>query len=151
MKRVPLKLLGLMFLLSSNVYSFDMPIEVAHTGDDTVGKKLVYFLKESIQASSSMHLYTSDDSLRIQLSIVTLEDNPKNPGSSSVYSVTWLWNNEQTLWPYYLTSSVGYCGSDRVKSCAESLTAGTYEEAEKIFKLMEAYSKSLEEEKSPNK
>lgn len=125
----------------------DMPVRVSSTADDTVGKRLVYAVQEGIEKSSSLHV-TYDSELSIGFSIVTLEGDRDRPGSFTTYSVTWLWHNPEQLWPYYLTSSVGTCGANRVESCAHSLIADTHSEAEKIFKFIKAYVDSQEKESS---
>ena len=116
----------------------DMPVRVSSTGDDSVGKRLVYAVQEGIEKSSSLHI-TYDNELSIGLSIVTLEGDRENPGNFTTYCVTWLWHNPKQPWPYYLTSAVGTCGSKRVEECAHGLVADTHSEAEKIFKLIKAY------------
>jgi hypothetical protein len=123
----------------------DMPVRVSSTADDNVGKRLVYAVQEGIEKSSSLHI-TYDSELSIGFSIVTLEGDRDHPGYFTTYSVTWLWHNPEQLLPYYLTSSVGTCGSDRVESCAHGLVADTHSEAEKIFKLIKAYADSQEKE-----
>lgn len=125
----------------------DMPVRISSTADDTVGKRLVYAVQEGIEKSSSLHV-TYDSELSIGLSIVTLEGDRDRPGNFTTYSVAWLWHNPEQLWPYYLTSSVGTCGSNRVESCAHGLVANTHSEAEKIFKLIKAYVDSQEKESS---
>ena len=117
--------IALAILVCPTAFAFDMPVEVSHTGDDLVGKRLVYFLKDGIQKSSSLRL-TSENEPRVQIRIISIEDGNLDPGISSVYSVSWLLNDTVALMPYYLASNVGYCGSDRAKYCAESLVVTTH-------------------------
>lgn len=113
-----------------------VPVEVEHTGRDSVGQRLAYYVKESLRASRGLELTTDESIVRMQLSIVTLEGNRDSPGSYTVYSASWLWTNPKNLFPFYLTSSVGYCGTQRARECAEDLVAKTNTQAEEIQKLI---------------
>lgn len=113
-----------------------MPIMVEHTGSDTLGKRLVYELKEEIKKSESMKLSLKDE-LGIMVSIVTINSNKENTGNQTIYSIVWTWNvPAKHIFPYYLTSSVGYCGSYVINETAKDLVASTYEQSERMLKLL---------------
>jgi hypothetical protein len=114
-----------------------IPVEVVATAEDSVGKRLVYFVKEGIRSSSSLDL-TVDGILRIKLLIVTLDQNSSRPGYSTAYSVVVTWVNPQQPFPFYLTQYVGYCGSNRVQECAQGLVASTAEQAEFVVRMLKA-------------
>lgn len=98
------------------------PVEVRHSGDDMIGSRLVYQVKELIRSSRSMKL-VSNNGARFIINIVSLDHDPNSPGHRSVYSVSILFSFVEGGYPLYLTSLVGYAGSDRVRDAAESLVA----------------------------
>jgi len=114
---------------------FIMPIMIENTGDDNVGRRLIYEIKEGIKESKSMKLSLINE-LGIKISIVTLEGDRDNPGNYTLYSISFLWNNPEQIFPFYLTSSVGNCGSSRVEDVAKSIVAKTYEQCEQIMKVI---------------
>jgi hypothetical protein len=124
---------------------FTMPIMIENSGDDSVGRRLIYEIKEGIKESKSMKLSLINE-LGIKISIVTLEGNRDNPGDYTVYSISFLWNNPKQPFPYYLISSVGYCGSNRVEGVAKSIVAETYEQSEYILKLLLSLTKESKKE-----
>jgi hypothetical protein len=122
---------GIAFLLLScflctAVWSAEPSISVKLdvNADDSVGQRLVYRIKEGFRRSSRFNL-VEQHRFGLQLSIVTLEGYKDSPGSATVYSVVWAWNNSEQPFPFFLTSSVGRCGSKRVQECAEDLIAST--------------------------
>ncbi len=120
--------------IATMALAMDVPVAVDATSADSVGKRLVYRIKEEINASSSMHV-TLGDEAGLGLGIVTLEGD-HSFGNYTTYSVTWTWVNPEQLWPYYLTSSVGVCGTSRVDEVAEGLVADTQETWESLFKTI---------------
>lgn len=130
-----------LLIVVSNSFAMDMPVAIDATADDSVGKRLVYQIKEGINRSTSMHI-TLEEELGMGLKIVTLEGDRDTPGNYTTYSVTWTWINPEQVFPFYLTSSVGVCGSSRVESVAESLVADTHETAETILKMLMDYEES---------
>jgi hypothetical protein len=116
----------LSYFLCTAVWSAEPPIPVKLDvyGDDTAGQRLVYWIKEGLRRSSRFKL-VEQQSFGFELSIVTLEIDKDNPGGSTVYSVSWVWNNSEQPYPFFLTSEVGLCGSKRIQECAEGLVAST--------------------------
>jgi|APHig6443717817_1056837.scaffolds.fasta_scaffold228022_2 hypothetical protein len=99
------------------------PVSVAATANDIVGGRLAYKVKEEVRRSASMHLVDPDEA-GVHLVLVTLPRDTNNPSFSTVYSAVWTLKHDE-LFPSYLNSQVGYCGSDAVDSQAESLVAET--------------------------
>lgn len=114
-----------------------MPVEVSATTPDMVGQRFVYFIKQDINSSSTLSLTLNND-LRMQLLIVTLDQDPLRPGNSTAYSVVLTWMNPKQPFPFYLDQYVGYCGSSRVRECAQDIVANTSNEAEQILRLFKA-------------
>lgn len=112
-----------------------MPVEVAATTDDSVGRRLVYALKEKIRDSSSLEFSLDDSATRMQARIVTLERDPNNIGSATVYSLVVTWVNPEQPFPFLITQYTGYCGTSRVESCADDLVAEISEQSDQLLKL----------------
>ncbi len=130
------KIVIIFILLTNLIYAFDMPIKIFHTGNDSVGERLVYFLKENITKSPFMHI-AKDKEIAIEIVIITLDSDKKNSGYSTVYSITWTTSSNGGLVAYYLSSNVGYSGTDRIREVAELLTALTYQEAQTLISIIE--------------
>lgn len=112
-----------------------MPVEVVNTGSDSVGQRLVYFLKEGIRKSSSMTL-TLDDRSRMQVHFASLDPDSRSPGRASAYSVVVAWKNPQQHIPLFLSHFVGYCGGAGVRECADSMVANISEQSELVTQLV---------------
>jgi len=110
------------------------PVEVSHSGIDIVGGRLAFAIKERIRKSESLQLSYSQE-LRIVIILITLDQYKDQPGTSSCYSFTLCLDDPNQLFRYYITSSVGYCGSSRVDEVAEGFVADTDKEIERLLKL----------------
>ena len=130
-----LRILGLLVLLAPG-FCFaqkKIPVQVVHSGNDIVGQRMVYALKERIRASRGMELINDYTRPRIVLSIVSIDNSPSNSGISSAISTAILYDSLTTrLSGAYITSYVQTCGTQKAESCAESLTAVTDAETEKL-------------------
>jgi len=119
----------------------EMPVEINSTTPDVVGQRLVFALKEGIRSSSSLGISFDQSKPRMQVNVVTLDQSTTSSGYSTVYAVVILWNNPAQPFPLYLTQFVGYCGSNRVRECADGLVANVSEQADGMLKLFQAASK----------
>jgi len=129
---------ALLLLLVLNAYACyaAMPVQVIPTADDTVGSRVVFGIKERIRRSSSLELSLDDSVSRLQAHIVTLDNNPKNPGLSTVYSLVVTWNNPAQPFPYYLNQYTGYCGSDRIEACADTIVSKISDISDQVIHLL---------------
>lgn len=118
-----------------------MPVEIVTTANDPVGSQLVYAIKEKIRQSSSLELSLDSSVLRMQAQIVTLDQYPQSPGISTVYSVVLTWNNPEQPLPFYLTQYTGYCGSQAVDSCADTVVAKISDQSDQILRMLITMSK----------
>jgi hypothetical protein len=109
-------------------------IEIVSKADDFVGQRLVYLLKEEIRRSSSMRLTYQDES-RMQLNIITIDQDERNPGRQTVYAVTWTLKLKDEVLAYYISSCVGYSGTNRVAEVAQGLAADTDKHATELITL----------------
>jgi hypothetical protein len=131
-------LFGLGVLLSLTGRSVAQPVQaptravVTHSGDDQVGRSLVYEVREAVSASSQMQLVepTSTDAA-VVLSIVTLDPEERRSleGTSTIYSATWTFflSRGRNTVELYLTSQVGVSGMRRTGETARGLVATTDE------------------------
>ena len=92
-----------------------IPIEVITISDDTVGKKLVYRIKEDIQLSATFEI-TSDTNLpRLKITIVTLD--PYKTEVSTIYSLLMVASGVY-FDDIFISSNVGVCGLGKIKDVA---------------------------------
>ena len=99
-------------------------VEVVEKSSDTVGRRLVYHVKESIRNSSAMQL-TAMNVPRVRIRINTMPKYDDNPNIATMYSVIWLFDAPELSLPYYISSTLGYCGTDVVVESAEDVVANT--------------------------
>lgn len=137
MQRIAIWFALLLVSAPSLAEGFKMPVEVLATANDSVGKRLVYFVKEGIQSSATLEPVLNP-SIGIRLLIVTIDQNTNNPGYSTAYSFVVTWVSNEQPFPYYLNQYVGYCGSSRVQECAQELVASTAENSEQVLRLLKA-------------
>ena len=114
------------------------PVEVSHSGDDIVGGRLAYAVKEKIRNSSSLQMSYSEDA-RLTVILVTLDQTPDRPGASSCYSFVLCMTNPNNYFPNYITSSVGYCGSSRVTEVADGIVADIDKVVDNIRRAVNNY------------
>jgi hypothetical protein len=107
-------------------------IAVNHSGDDLVGQRLIFAIRETIRSS---HGYQIESSPRAayRINIVTMdpESGSSKNGLSAIAAVTIVKKNTttfnprdpQTWYPIYLTTSVVSVGSKRVDEISKSIVA----------------------------
>lgn len=107
------------------------PVYIQATAEDTVGKLLVYEVREVIRRSSGLALVDRDSDARFVLRVVTIDpDRSESPGLSTIYSAVYTVHTfHETPVEMYLTNVVGVCGSSRVESCARKMIATLDEQA----------------------
>lgn len=115
----------LIFFLQINLSS-QVKIYVDHSGADLIGRRLAFQIKEVINNSSSMTTTYLKSDATIIINLITMEDF-NSEGYLSIYSVSWLTHNsEGCVFNYvFLSSTIGYTGTERVNECAEGLVADT--------------------------
>jgi hypothetical protein len=123
-------------LLCSPAAQAAMPIQVISDADDSVGSRLVYGIKEQIRKSSSLELSLNDSVPRLQARIVTMDQNPKNPGVSTVYSLVVTWNNPAQPFSFFLTQYTGYCGAERINACADTVISKVSEVSDQVIHML---------------
>lgn len=107
-------------------------VAVNHSGDDNIGQKLAFALRETVRASNGYQLVSGPSAI-IRVSLVTLdpERSAQSRGAWTVASVVITMRNfnpfkdgePQTWYPIYLTSSVVTSGTYKVEETAKSILA----------------------------
>jgi hypothetical protein len=99
-----------------------VPVEVRHSGKDSLGQRYAFEVKEAIRASQGMRLVTeSDPGARIVAKFVTLEASEDRPGISTMISTTYVFDSQWVaLFGFHITSTVEVCGYLRISECVRS-------------------------------
>lgn len=98
------------------------PVEVLHSGSDSVGTLYAFELREAIRGSNSMQPVGGGVEPRIKVLVVSLDADDPDRGRSSAIAVTLLYDSlEVPLGGAHLTTVVQICGRDRAANCARTL------------------------------
>jgi len=116
---------------------FKMPVKVIANANDSVGKRLVYFVKEDLQISSTLRLAHNLE-LGLGLQILTHEPYNSNPGHSVAYSYAVTWINKQQPYSYFLYLGIGGCGSSQIQECAQTIVANVAEDSDSVLRSLTA-------------
>ena len=118
-----------------------IPIAVNHSGDDVVGERLAFEIREAIRRSAAYELTSVDNSL-FQIQLVTIDPQDRgsrNAGNQTVAAIAYTVSNlipfeeknPQTWLRMLLTANVQTCGRNVVDGCAKGLVAILDREIEK--------------------
>jgi hypothetical protein len=117
-----------------------VPVSISHSGDDNIGKRLAFSLREAVRSSSGYKLVGSDEA-DFEVNLITLdpERSPQASGSWTVASASIVManfhpykeGNPQTWYPIYMTSVVMTVGGQRTEEQAKSILASLDEAIEK--------------------
>jgi hypothetical protein len=122
-------LAGLIMMLLASVSHAQINVSLATTGEDIIGKRLAFEIREGVRRSAAMRLVDSEERAAIRLQLVTL--NPSEQSGSQnwtvysvVYTVANLSNVKSSL---FMNHYVGTCGSSKISACAAGIVAETDE------------------------
>jgi hypothetical protein len=100
-----------------------IPVEVKATSDDTVGKRLVYRIKEDIRRSATFEITSNTKVPRLKITIVTLDPIPAgSSGISTIFSYVMLASGVY-FDDIFITSGVGICGLQKINNVAQNMVA----------------------------
>ena len=116
----PLFIVLLLAVFCWKVSAQTMPVLVDHTGDDVVGQRLAYLVKDEVRRSGSFNLVYDETDAIYQVHLITLDPDEGYPQGWTIYSASFVLSNEYGF-DDYLTSKVGYCGSAKLQGCAENI------------------------------
>jgi hypothetical protein len=109
-----------------------IPVAVNHTGDDSVGQRLAFSVREVVRASRGYDLAQGPGSM-FRIGLVTL--NPENSrGSQNIWTAAAITftmrnlnsfddRNPQTWYPIHLETYIVTVGSGRIEDQAKSIVA----------------------------
>lgn len=114
-----------------------LSVSVSHSGEDSVGERLAFHIREAIRASNAYELVTGPSAL-FRISLVTLNPDRESSGNRTAASYVVSMRNTnpfreqhpETWYPIFMTSGVVTSGSARVKETAEELLATLDSEVE---------------------
>ena len=110
-------------------------VEFEHAGNDIVGQRIAYAIREGIRSSRGMELVADFKIPRIRLVLVSVAASSANSANASALSITYAYDSlDMPLQGAYLTSEVLFCGSDRVSQCADGIVASTDAAIERLRK-----------------
>lgn len=92
-------------------------VTISHTGTDGLGRRLAASLATELGASKRLKL-VKESHERIGLYLATMHHD-----GTTIYSATWTFGGMAD--DGYLTSKVGSCEADAIRSCARRLLAET--------------------------
>jgi hypothetical protein len=109
-----------------------IPVRVQHAGEDMVGQRFAYQLREAVRGSKAYRLDQSADAM-FTIHLVTLDpdDEAEVRNSRTIAAITMTMSNlvpfergnPQTWLPIYMNSSVLIVGSGKLESMAQSVLA----------------------------
>lgn len=134
MKRKLLFLL-LLVLVSIPLYAREVyPVEVVAYSKSitTTGTNFVYLIKEQIRQASNLEL--ADSGPRMVIKIYIISYYPRQPEHTIIFGITWLFQDDRSIYPTFLDSMIGYTRYDAVNTTALSVISTTDKIIEDINK-----------------
>lgn len=111
-------------------------VSLVHQGEDALGARLAFRLKEIFNTASLFNL-TEKDVRKIKVVLTTKEEFPGRPNLGSVYSVTWIFQASENMLTHYLSGDLGFVSPEGVDERAEELAARTEQIATRYAYLFE--------------
>ena len=109
---------------NARAQSSPLAVHLESSADDSVGRQLVYEVKEQLRSSNGLSFADIKSESIIRLKLVTL-DPDNGVGSRTIYSVVITMRPIDRDQDVYLTNLVGICGGAVVESCARTIVAET--------------------------
>jgi len=136
----------LQFPPAASAQESKLSVSVEHSGQDSVGQRLAFALREVIRQSAGYRLVpVSGSLLRIDLVTVDPERTAAMSGTWTAAAITYSMRNDlpldksdpQTWYPIYLSTKVIISGSSRVEEQAKLILAGLDQEVEEYRKALQ--------------
>ncbi len=103
-----------------------LAVKIDHSGNDQVGKRLAFAVRERVRKSAGMRLVPQDyfETNYLLVTLVSLDTSPREPGSATAAALTYsLDGQDMPGLGIHLTTFVQSCGSSRVDTCADGIAA----------------------------
>ena len=114
-----------------------IPVSVAVTANDSVGRQLAFHLRDQIGRSGTFSL--SDEAV-LKVVLVTLD--PDKQDNRTIYNYTFVLSGMSSGLDAYLTGGVGICGKSRVQECGLDVMTSLGEEVEVIRQALSSSKKA---------
>ena len=113
-----------LFALTASCATWGQTVNVTmlHTGEGSEGGRLAYLVRAELRNNRAVRYIDKPDSTHLAVNLVTLQDSTL---PITHYSAAWSYG--PPLQDVYLTSTVGVCGANKIRECAESVAAKTDE------------------------
>ncbi|SHN54864.1 hypothetical protein [Desulfovibrio litoralis] len=109
-------------------------ISVEHEGNDNIGAKLAFMLKESFNTSSLFELGNKTPQIIILVS--TAPEFEERPNIGSVYSVTWVFSQGGNTLRFYIGREVGTTDLEGLSGLVSKILERTYGLSQKYNYLL---------------
>jgi hypothetical protein len=126
-------LLVLLFTIPFASFAQRIPVELIHQGEDSIGQRIAYQVREMIQNSATMVPYSGNVPGWFRVRLMTMDIGEQKNNLSCFSTILVMCNKdakEKIPIEYYMTSWIGNGGSARVRDIAESIVAGVSKELE---------------------
>jgi hypothetical protein len=105
-------------------------VSVRHSGDDNVGQRVAFAVREAVRSSHGYELVSGPSAL-LRVYLVSLDPDRENDGHRTAISYVLAMRNlnefregfPASWYPIYLTSGIVTCGTNRVQETAQSIVA----------------------------
>jgi len=148
-------ILGILSIFASSLalsQTDRVPVQLRHSGDDQVGQRLAFELREVLRSANGMRLVTpSEADPRIVANLVTLDNSSANRGISTAASFALSLDSiEYPVNGFFLSSFVLTCGSNRVSDCARDIAANIDNQIEWLRREWPTLANELRQSKPRN-
>ncbi|MCK6401467.1 MAG: hypothetical protein L6Q74_06120 [Sphaerotilus natans subsp. sulfidivorans] len=144
--RVLLLTLALLTAVAASAQDGKLSVSVDHSGNDVVGQRLAFAVREAIRSSAGYRLEQPRDAL-LHLSLITLDPEraPSNTGFWTAAAVSYTMRNglpyekgnPQTWYAINLSTSIVIAGTSRVEEQAKSILAVLDKQVDEYRKAMQ--------------
>jgi hypothetical protein len=100
-----------------SLFRRDHGVCIVYADNDIVGSNFAYSLKEEIRSTPDLTLVSSPDEAKLELYVVSADQNEYHPGTSSAVSISYVWLPGNR----FLTSHMLFVGATEVDGAAESI------------------------------
>jgi hypothetical protein len=103
--------------------SHKAPVAIIHSGNDVMGQRLAFEIREVVRGSQSMRLVSINEADPcIVVHLVSVDPTVNNSGMSTAMAVTIAYDsNSIPVNGYLLNTVVQTCGSSRAQDCARGI------------------------------
>lgn len=116
-----------------------LPVAISISAEDTVGRRLAFYVREEIAKSGSFAVVDEDFGRGFKVELVTID--PGSDGVQTAYSLVILIAQKEGF-DLFVINYVGHCGADRVRDCAQRILGSLGEQVETIRQAVKRQSRT---------